>query len=70
MVPPLDRNTLLWTLVVFFGASIMFGAIANATNDESAAVRLALQLGAGLVLVGAILLFLRRRRGPAGSSTA
>ena len=58
----MDRNTILWTLVVFFGASIMFGAIANATNDESAAVRLALQLGAGLLLVGGILLFLRRRK--------
>ncbi len=58
----MDRNTILWTLVVFFGASIMFGAIANATNDESAAVRLALQLGAGVLLVGGILLFLRRRK--------
>jgi len=57
-----DRNTLLWTLVVFFGASIMFGAIANATSDEAAGVRLAAQLGAGLLLVGGILLFLRRRR--------
>jgi hypothetical protein len=57
-----DRNTLLWTLVVFFGASIMFGAIANVTEDESAGVRLALQLGAGVILVGAILLYVRRRR--------
>jgi hypothetical protein len=57
-----DRNTLLWTLVVFFGASIMFGAIANATEDESAGLRLLLQLGGGVVLVGAILLYVRRRR--------
>jgi hypothetical protein len=56
-----DRNTLLWTLVVFFGASVMFGAIANATEDESAGLRLALQLGAGVILVGAILLYVRRR---------
>jgi hypothetical protein len=52
----------MWTLVVFFGASIMFGAIANATEDESAGVRLLLQLGAGALLVGAIILFLRLRR--------
>ena len=58
----MDRNTLLWTLVVFFGASIMFGAIANATEDQSAGVRLALQLGAGVILVGAILLYVRRRK--------
>ena len=58
----MDRNTLMWTLVVFFGASIMFGAIGNATSDESAGVRLAVQLGAGVLLVGAIVLYVRRRR--------
>ena len=58
----MDRNTLLWTLVVFFGASIMFGAIGNATSDEGAGVRLAAQLGAGVLLVGALVLFIRRRR--------
>ena len=58
----MDRNTLLWTLVVFFGASIMFGAIGNATSDEAAGVRLAAQLGAALILVGAIVLFVRLRR--------
>jgi hypothetical protein len=57
-----DRNTVLWTLVAFFGASIMFGAIANATSDESAGVRLAAQLGAGVLLVGLIVLFVRRRQ--------
>jgi hypothetical protein len=57
-----DRNTLMWTLVVFFGASIMFGAIGNATSDESAGVRLAAQLGAGVLLVGGILVYVRRRR--------
>jgi hypothetical protein len=57
-----DRNTVLWTLVVFFGASIMFGAIRNATEDESAGVQVAIQLGAALVLVGAIVVYVRRRR--------
>jgi hypothetical protein len=57
-----DRDTVLWALVVFFGASIMFGAIRKATSDESAAVTLAIQLAAGLVVVGAIVLFMRRRR--------
>jgi hypothetical protein len=56
-----DRNTLLWTLVVFFGASIMFAAIRNATDDESAGVQLLAQLGAGLVVVAAIVVFIRRR---------
>jgi hypothetical protein len=52
----------MWTLVVFFGASIVFGAIGNATSDESAGVRLAAQLGAGALIVGGLVLFLRRRR--------
>jgi hypothetical protein len=58
----MDRNALLWTIVVFFGASVMFGAIRRATEDESAGVSLGLQVLAGLALVGAIVLFLRRRR--------
>ena len=58
----MDRNTLLWALVVFFGASIMFAAIRNATEDEGAGLQLAVQLGAGLLLAGAIYLFVRRRR--------
>jgi hypothetical protein len=56
-----DRNSLLWTLVVFFGASIMFAAIRNATNDESAGVQLAAQLAAGAVVVAAIIVVVRRR---------
>jgi drug/metabolite transporter (DMT)-like permease len=56
-----DRNTVLWALVVFFGASVMFGAIRNATEDESAGLQLAVQLGAGLLLAGAIVLYVRRR---------
>jgi hypothetical protein len=57
-----DRNTLLWTLVVFFGATVLFGAIRNATEDESTTLSLGLQVLAGLILVGAIVLFLRWRR--------
>ena len=57
----MDRNQLLWTLVVFFGASIMFAAIRNATNDESAGVQLAAQLAAGAVVVAAIVVIVRRR---------
>jgi hypothetical protein len=56
-----DRNSLLWTLVVFFGASIMFAAIRNATNDESAGVQLAAQLAAGAVVVALIVVVVRRR---------
>jgi hypothetical protein len=56
-----DRNNVLWALVVFFGAAVMFGAIRDATDGESVALSLGLQALAGLVLVGAIVLFMRRR---------
>ena len=62
MVPPVDRDSVLWTIVVFFGASILFGAIRSATQDEGTGVSLALQLVAGVVLVAAIVVFVRRRR--------
>jgi hypothetical protein len=61
-VPPVDRDTVLWTLVVFFGASILFAAIRNATEDEGVGVSLVIQLAAGLLLVGAIIVYVRRRR--------
>jgi hypothetical protein len=57
-----DRNTLLWTLVVFFGASVLFGAIANATEDESTGLRVALEAVAGVALIGLLVLIVRRTR--------
>ena len=59
----MERQTLLWTLVVFFGASVLFGVIGNATEDESDAVRIGLQAGAALLLIGAIVVYVRRQRG-------
>jgi hypothetical protein len=58
-----ERNTLLWTLVLFFGASLMFATIRDATREEGVGVALAAQLAAGLLLVAAIVLYVRRRRG-------
>ena len=58
----MDRSTALWTLVLFFGASIMFAAIKNATEDQSAGVALAAQVVAGLLLVGAIIVYVRRKQ--------
>jgi hypothetical protein len=57
-----DRNTVLWTLVVFFGASIMFGLIRDATRDEGTGTALAAQLAAGILLVAVIVLYLRQRK--------
>jgi MYXO-CTERM domain-containing protein len=57
-----DRDTLLWTIVVFFGASVLFGVIANATEGESAGVRVALETVAALALIGLLVLIVRRTR--------
>jgi hypothetical protein len=57
-----DRDTVLWTLVVFFGATVLFGLIANAAEDESAGVRIGLQALVGLLLIGALVVFVRRSR--------
>jgi hypothetical protein len=57
-----DRDTVLWTLVVFFGASVLFAAVRDATKDEGTGVALLSQLGVGALLVGAIVVFVRRRR--------
>jgi len=57
-----DRNTLLWTLVVFFGASIMFSAVRDAAKDGGIGLVLLAQLAAGALLVTAIVLYVRRRR--------
>lgn len=59
---PVERNTMLWTLVLFFGASLMFATIRDATRGEGVGVALAAQLAAGLVLVAAIVVYMRRRR--------
>jgi len=59
---PVDRNTVMWTLVLFFGASLMFGYIRRATEDESTGVALAAQATAGVLLVAVIYLFVKRRR--------
>jgi hypothetical protein len=57
-----DRNTVLWTLVVFFGATVLFGAIGNLTEDESDVLRIGLQAIAGLLLVGLLVAYVRKQR--------
>ena len=56
----MDRRTFLWTLTAFFGATVVFGLIRSATEDESAGTSLALQLGALALIVVAIVMVQRR----------
>jgi hypothetical protein len=57
-----DRHSVLWTLVLFFGASLMFATIRDATRDEGVGTALAAQLAAGALLVVVIVLWVKRRR--------
>jgi hypothetical protein len=58
----MNRNTALWTLVLFFGASIVFGALRRLTEDESTGVVIAVQVGALALIVGAVVIVFRRLR--------
>ena len=58
----MDRNTVLWMLVLFFGASILFGSLRRATEDSSTGVTVAVQLGALALLIAGIVLVVRRLR--------
>lgn len=49
----MDRSTALWVLVVFFGASVLFGTLRRLTEDSPTAVAVAAQAGA---LVAVLLL--------------
>ncbi len=56
-----NRPMLLWTLVLFFGASLAFGAVNDLTEGEDALVRVGAQLAALAVILGAVVLFVRHR---------
>ncbi len=58
----MDRDTILWTLVAFFGASIAFAAIGNATEGESFLVTFGLEVLALIAIVGVIVVVVRRQR--------
>jgi threonine/homoserine efflux transporter RhtA len=56
-----DRNTLLWTMVVFFGSALMFSAIRSAAEDDGVGVALVAQIVAGGLLIAFIVLYMRSR---------
>ena len=61
MMRAVDRRMLLWTLVVFFGASIVFNAIQDATRDQPVGVTIGLEALALVAIVAALVVITRRR---------
>ena len=57
----MDRNSVLWVLVVFFGGSVLFGGLRRLTEDESTGVAIAVQVGALAIVVTGIVIFVRSR---------
>jgi lipopolysaccharide export LptBFGC system permease protein LptF len=58
----MDRMTLLWALVLFFGAMIAFRAIQQLTEDSPVAVTLALEVVVLVAIIAGVVIVVRRRR--------
>ena len=56
------NNTVLWTVVLFLGGSLLFRSLRNATEDSETWVAVLVQVGALAVLIGAVVLVARRLR--------
>jgi len=59
----MDRDTVLWVLVLFFGGTVLFGGLRRLTEDQSAGVTIAAQLGALALVIGVIVIFVKRQSG-------
>lgn len=59
----MDRNKLLWPLVLFFGGFVLFGMLRRATADSPTGVTVAVQLGALAVVVVLLVVLVRRLDG-------
>jgi membrane protein DedA with SNARE-associated domain len=57
-----ENNTVLWTVVLFLGGSLLFRSLRNATEDSETWVAVLVQVGALVVLIGAVVLVVRRLR--------
>jgi len=58
----LSQTTVLWVLVVFFGGTVVFGGLRQATEDSSTGVVIAVQLGALALVIAVLVVLLRRLR--------
>ena len=58
----MNQTTVLWVLVVFFGGSVLFGGLGRLTEDEPTGVVVAVQLGALALVIGLLVIVVRRLR--------
>ena len=57
----MERSTILWTLVAFFGASVGFRGVQEATAGSPVLVTIALEVVLFAVIVIAIVAIVRRQ---------
>ena len=58
----MNQNAVLWVLVVFFGGSVVFGGLRRLTEDSPTGVVVAVQLTALALVIGLVVLVVRRLR--------
>ena len=58
----MDRTSLLWALVLFFGAAIAFRLVQRLTEDSPVAVTLALEVAVLALIIAGIIVIVRRKR--------
>ena len=57
----MNRDAVLWVLVVFFGGTVLFGGLRRLTEDESTGVTVAVQAAALALVIGGLVAFVRYR---------
>ena len=58
----MERNALLWILVLFLGGTVLFGSLRRATEDSSTGVVVAVQVAALALVIGVLVVVVRRLR--------
>jgi hypothetical protein len=56
------NSTVLWAVVAFLAGSVLFGSLRRATEDSSTLVTVLVQVGALALLIGVVVLVVRRLR--------
>jgi hypothetical protein len=59
-----DKKIILWSIALFFGCSILFRAVADATVGTSKGVAFAVQAGVLVLVIAVVVAVVRRRSKP------
>ncbi len=57
----MDKKIILWSLVLFFGCSIVFRAIDSAASSGGKGLSLAIQALVMVAIIGVVVLIFRRK---------